>query len=259
MTIRITRTTTSATRRRAAAACGLAAALSLAACSSGEDKDSASATSSESSAAATTTVSETTTPADTQTAAAGEGLEQRLVGAEQAPAGMELDDFYGVFGSTGLDEQPQVEPANCAPYAFDSKTMVAWGSIPKDQAAVALYSGLGEEVVLVRIDAAGAPADPTGCEHFTKTVDSALGTVVSDYEGAVSTPAIAGLQDATAVKQTINDLTLDGNSMGGGKVGESATVITGMVGSTGVTVVGTGGVSDEDLIGLAEAQAQLLG
>lgn len=226
---------------RRTALLALIPALTLAAC--GNDQQSGSDAS-----AAATSVASTSDNA---------GLQVLLVGADQAPEGMTYEDFYATVGGTGMTDNDVIEPAQCGILAFDSASLLAWGELPKDETAVAMYTR-GEDMALVRLDATPSGLNPDDCNVITRASTSALGTTVTTYSTFPHPVNVAGATNVQYIKQFVEGQTLDDAPTDTGKVGTSVKIVIGEAGGKQFTLVGTGDVSPAELAGLAEEQVKKL-
>lgn len=190
--------------------------------------------------------------------AANSDVSGQVIGADQAPQGYAAEDFYSVFGALGEPGESTVEPAQCEPLVLDAYVLAKWGAADRAQTAVTMFTRDDGAMILAKVDNTVAPVDAEGCEKFTRSSSSELGESASTYSLEPVDVSVDGAEDVKGVKTTAESVTLDGAEVGGGKVGEEATAISGTVNGKSFLVAGLANASLNDITAVANAQAAKL-
>ena len=181
-----------------------------------------------------------------------------MVGAEQAPEGYTSEDFYGLFGGDDPGEKPQVAPEQCAPLAFDASTFMAWGAVPQDQAKVVMYTKEDSSTLSIRVSNEPVNATVDGCENFSRTGTSEIIKSETTFSSKPLELPVKNADSVVSAEQIVVGVSMDGQPIDNGKVGEKKTMIFAEVAGKTVTAVGTGNTTADEVVQLANRQIELL-
>lgn len=191
-------------------------------------------------------------------------LAERLLPGDAAPAGLKEFDLKSTLGALAQAAGPSpdvVEPAECAPLAFDTQDMVTWSATPDPASPVRAFTSpddSAEGVAVIRLQQPPVPVNLEACgtaERFNPEQPEGIRTTYRIEKIDVDVPDVQGL---TAVKQTVDKQSIGGQDLtGGGKIGQEITIITGEVNGTQFTAA-AGSLPQDVVVELARKQVERL-
>lgn len=249
----------------------LGAGTALSACSDDSAEDPAADSSTSASAGSTTTA-----PADADTSAApapGAGHAEEngassgggeaagatvvdpataILGPDDAPAGFTVADAQQDTDLAGMQQALDamtVDPPECKAVLQEQMTS---GAVGAEGVSSVNYSDGGEQAIVVGVGASGTSHADDRCMNLTAKMDME-GIPASITSRAEDVPVnLDGVENVRGIRSSA---TMD---VGGHQVTIVRTTISGTVNGNDFSVMGTEGVSQDVLVGLAQAQADRL-
>ena len=175
-----------------------------------------------------------------------------ILGPDDAPAGFTVADPQQDPDTAGMQEALDaitVTPPECKAVLQEQMTAGAAGS---DGVSSVTYSDGGEQAIAVGVGATGTNQPNDQCMNLTAEMDMG-GMPASITSKAEDVPVnLNGVENVRGIRSSA---TMD---VGGQKVTIVQTTITGTVNGNDFSVMGTEGVSQDVLTGLAQTQADRL-